>query len=124
MNETDMKLLWLASKSAGFIEIRFDPDGKPRARKPNGVGMPWNPLDCFRDALLLAIQLGLTVRIDNRNPGRPSTAVSWQKDWMGDTYTCVEFHNEDAAAATRRAITAMASYIAELESSEESDHEH
>lgn len=62
----DRELLELAAKAAGYIELRFDPDGNPRARKPNGVGGDWNPLDNLDDAKALRHTLNLSTGFDDR----------------------------------------------------------
>lgn len=63
---TDKQLLEWAAKAAGFIELRYDADGHPRARKPNGVAGPWNPIDCMVAAKNLRHTLKMTTGYDDR----------------------------------------------------------
>lgn len=103
MNSEDRELLELAAKAAGFIELRYDPDGQPRARHTNGVGGPWNPLTDDGDALRLAVKLRVDVAINSE------IEVMW---WNGDSLMYVtETPGKDLYAATRRAITRAAAEI-------------
>ncbi|BCD83606.1 hypothetical protein PSm6_00130 [Pseudomonas solani] len=109
----DIELLELAARAAGFIELRFDPDGRVRARKSSGVAEAWDPLVDDGDALRLAVRLQLTVCNEHVTAG-----VTYCVGALGDiTYPEVRSGNSEADvvpddyAATRRAIVLAAAEI-------------
>ncbi len=124
MNAKDKELLEMAARAAGYViaphvnrgicnSLVFTIEGRGN----------WNPLRDDGDALRLAVKLGLSVRIDALHPSKQSTVVTWCHEWMGDSYTIVEFHDEDRFATTRRAIVSAAAEIGKS-MTKESDHEH
>lgn len=100
---TDRELLELAAKAAG-IELRFLSGTIPFSDGPERVGQ-WNPLTDDGDALRLAVKLGMNVYTDH---GRSMAEVLCNAE--RDYESASENHDNDANAATRRAIVRVAAY--------------
>ena len=106
---TDRELLELAAKAAGikFSEIgggaRYAP--QPGIMQPY---VPWNPLTDDGDALRLAVQLRIDVRIDN------TTTLCYASNGLHQQ--ACEKHTDyaDPFRATRRAIVRAAAETAPL----------
>ncbi len=101
---TDRELLEFAAKAAGRhiawwegATPYFRPDDLPS-------GVPWRPLTDDADALRLAVKLGLHVDIADS-----SLSVYFWIDELCDSAD--EDFNDDACAATRRAIVRAAAEI-------------
>lgn len=110
--KTDRELLELAAKAAGL------PYTKPTEDYDGSLGLdvgdnpmrtrPWNPLTDDGDALRLAVGLKLRVSsVCNRGDQSVASATDMYID------ACVEGHNGDPYAATRRAIVRAAAAIGE-----------
>lgn len=107
--KTDLELLELAAKAAGFIEFTWNVE--PRARLPNGVAGYWNPLDPHTGAamqLMAAMEMTLDVGLLSATAvtGGPShSRIGWHA-------VSVELrNNETHVEMVCRAITqAAASY--------------
>lgn len=105
---TDHELLELAAKAAGFIELRYEPDGTPRARNPNGVGGVWNPLADDGDALRLTVKLNIHL-----SPyGTETGMTEWVIRDVAESFD--EDYGTDPCAAARRAIVRAAADIGRL----------
>lgn len=100
----DKELLELAAKAAG-IELGWD-DKKEPCYWSDWRGLPqkefWNPLTDDGDALRLAVKLRLEI-------GFPREYCVWSFGTNG--VVCMEDPNNDAYAATRRAIVRAAAEI-------------
>ena len=108
---TDRELLELAAKAAGIkIEPCTCSDPRfPFRRKGNLGNRPhWNPLADDGDALRLAVDLGLRIRI-KLDPFRFTEICLPNTGW----YSAPVYHNDDRYAATRRAIVRAAAEIGE-----------
>ena len=90
---TDRELLELAAKAIGFYRFH------PARRHHSGVG--WNPLADDGDALRLAVDLWIEIRVFNGQ----AHAGKQNKFW------CTEPVGDDPHAATRRAIVRAAAEI-------------
>lgn len=123
MNATDKELLEMAARAAGFIELRYDPDGEPRARKKNGVAGPWNPLECLVAAKNLRHVLKMTTGFDDRFFG-PCAYATYQTG-QGSFDSIMQSIEEAGGKrkALRRAIVRAAAEIGKS-MTKESDHEH
>lgn len=100
----DRELLEMAAKAAGIAWTEHNDEYGLVLSKAN-MGhelLIWNPLTDDGDALRLAVNLSLHVKVCRR-----STLV--EKRELGDDV--VEAHGSDANAATRRAITRAAAEI-------------
>lgn len=104
---TDRELLELAAKAAGFVPHHSYREKTNSLLWLSESGFPatWRPLDDDRDALRLAVKLGMHVHIgDDRVfvilPSAPSFAKA-----------TTELYDDDPYAATRRAIVRAAAAI-------------
>jgi len=94
------ELLKFAAKAAGGnfeLDVFFTIDGEE-----NGDHETWNPLEDNGDALMLAVKVGLDVRINHRL--KEIHIYSENGFWW-------EKQKDDALAATRRAIVCAAAEI-------------
>jgi hypothetical protein len=107
MDTTDRELLELAAKAAGYIEFTWGEVAGPRARKPNGVAGPWNPLTDDGDALRLAVQLEIRPDVGERMV----VAEWWVRPDLLKQGVEVVLVDGDKYAATRRAIVRAAAEI-------------
>ena len=103
---TDKELLELAAKAAG-IKLRWWDNGRNGFRVCNDTGsvckrLHWNPIEDDRDALRLAVKLGINVA--------PGTATNRFSVAHGCSQV-LEERKPDKYAATRRAITRAAAEI-------------
>ena len=131
---SDDELLVLAAKAAGIGPLDFDYAKReghgfyvgPRLPMPNGVLMAamytyWRPLEDDGDALRLAVKLGLAITPYPIYSKPKHSVVVKQFDHArylrgeGEDVRCeeIEVHNDDALAATRRAIVRAAAAIGE-----------
>jgi len=104
---SDRELLELAAKAAG-IKLRWWDNSRNGLRVCNDTGsvckrLHWNPIEDDRDALRLAVKLGLSVRIATK------AGFTWVNGFEGSTP-----HGNDPYAATRRAITRAAAEIGKV----------
>lgn len=95
----DRELLELAAKAAGG-ELLKTSDGYPywAAFKDTPAG-PWNPLEDDGEALRLAVQLTIHLKLCTR------TIIA---EWSNTEPDILESRGSDACAATRRAIVKSA----------------
>ena len=104
---SDRELLELAAKAAGYeVAIAYQPD-LPRCLfvRYEDKTFTWMPLIDDGDALRLAVKLGLRIDIDNGINETCWKSPNWKRG--------SELHNDDAYAATRRAIVKAAANIGE-----------
>ena len=118
--KTDRELLELAAKAAGYevwqgrghqADMLF-----MRLKKPDTTGKcsgrEWNPLTDDGDALRLAVRCKIAVNpmtVDGLNRDRHESTAGCVKRWT----SCIEMHDGDPLAATRRAIVRAAAAIGE-----------
>lgn len=95
----DIELLGSAARALGGEYKEHALGGHYLSFTPNGNGISWNPLTNDGDALRLAVDLGLHVKICRR-------MVLVEKREIGDD--CMERLVPDARSATRRAIVRAA----------------
>lgn len=114
---TDRELLELAAKAAGIKAKWKEYTNAP----PTMVGMYdepvcgidgflWNPLTDDGDALRLAVRCKIAVNpmtVDGLNRDQHESTAGCVKRWT----SCIERHDGDAFAATRRAIVRAAAEI-------------
>jgi hypothetical protein len=104
---TAVWLEWMTSQSCAVTGTKFT--------KRTGLildGGVWNPLNDDGDALRLAVKLGLSVQVINRNS---ETQAIYHVGYE------LQKHGDDPFAATRRAITRAAAAIgAEIQRQRES----
>jgi hypothetical protein len=100
---SDRELLEAAAKAAGDT---WDADSGVWVG--DGVRFDWNPLESDRDALRLAVKLGMAGMMDVYF-GQNMTAV----DFDDDSTQLTEQHGSDPYAATRRAIVRAAAALGE-----------
>jgi hypothetical protein len=110
-NKTDQEILTLAAQADGH-DVYFDElSGLTFYGDDKYSGLLWNPLHHDGDAMRLAVKLGMEVYIDNHPEGCACTEVS------SPTYsyagTTIINHDDDAYAATRRAIVLFAARTVE-----------
>jgi len=99
----DLELLMAAAKAAGLKVIL--PAAHQRGLWIEGLEDEWNPLEDDGDALRLAVKLGMNVYTDH---GRSMAEVLCNAE--RDYESASENHDNDANAATRRAIVRVAAY--------------
>jgi hypothetical protein len=98
---TDRELLELAAKAAGMAAFVTAPSWSKGFCVQDGSGggwYPWNPLTDDGDALRLAVRLQMSM----------DTALAQSMAIALDGRDCVERHEGDPYAATRRAIVRAA----------------
>lgn len=96
----DRELLLLAAKAYGVkIEVPDDVDGHFVIREKDRNGFVWNPLKSDGDALRLAVQLTIHLKLCTR------IIIA---EWSNTGEDIVEPRGKDACAATRRAIVRAA----------------
>lgn len=118
---TDRELLELAAKAAGYAytTAHFAPPGEPGDDwgMVAGVGIYWNPLVHAGQALLMAVQLGMSITPYPvyREDGRHSVIVKQRRrsDTLRESNPTevVEIYGDDPQGATRRAIVRAAAEI-------------
>jgi len=110
---SDRELLELAAKAAGMETLWDQSRGVLRARLPDsGMAFPhWNPLKDDRDALRLAVRLGLTVDAADETPDGDIYTPATRADDANGRMLLIEAHGTDPYAATRRAIVRAAAAI-------------
>jgi hypothetical protein len=107
---TDLELLKLAAKAAGF-KPRDDWAYDEAWGMKVSTGAPpyewWNPLTDDGDALRLAVALGLTIEIGEPGFGDVQAGKKdhWACQWLG---------TDDPLAAVRRAIVSAAAKIGRI----------
>jgi hypothetical protein len=101
--EADQALLERAARAIGAVRVEVvDGEGYVNLHFANGVVVhSWNPLKFSSDALDLAVRLRLEIYIHEQD----TSAMA------ADLQLANEHHGDDAGAATRRAITRVASKI-------------
>jgi len=101
--EADQGLLERAARAIGAVRVEVvDGEGYVNLHFADGVVVhSWNPLKFSGDALDLAVRLRLEIYIHEQD----TSAMA------ADLQLANEFHGDDAGAATRRAITRVASKI-------------
>jgi len=103
---TDLELLELAAKAAGYARIdflSFEFDSRANVYDERDRHDNWNPLADDGDAMRLVVKLGMAVSVEY-NYG--STSVIW-----GHSGNVRELHGGNPEAATRRAIVRAAAEI-------------
>ena len=114
MTTEEAELLWLAAKAA---KLNFGViHGLPRIRCDAGW-TPWNPIDDDRDALRLALTLGLSLEpYPLYSTEKHSVIVKRRRrsDQLRESNPteCIECYRGDPMGATRRAITRAAAACA------------
>ena len=103
ISEVDLALLERAARAIGAVRVEVvDGEGYVNLHFADGsVVRSWNSLMFSGDAFDLAVRLRLEVRIHKQD----TTAMT------ADLKLANEPHGDDAGAATRRAITRVASKI-------------
>lgn len=111
-NLTNMELLELAAKAAGYDVFEWTLDGDLKIKLPSGKEFLWNPLQDDGDALRLAVLLQLTITNEHINSG---VAYCSSFDDMDEiTYSQVSSGTDESYildedyAATRKAIVIAA----------------
>lgn len=101
--EADQALLEQAARAIGALRVEVvDGEGYINLHFADGVVVySWNPLKFSGDALDLAVRLRLEIFIHEQD-----TSAMAPNHQLAN-----EFHGDDAGAATRRAITRVASKI-------------
>jgi hypothetical protein len=101
--EADQSLLERAARAIGAVRVEVvDGAGYVNLYFADGVVVhSWNPLKFSVDALDLAVRLRLEIHIHEQD----TSAMS------ADLQLANEYHGDDAGAATRRAITRVASRL-------------
>jgi hypothetical protein len=101
IREADQALLERAARAIGAVRVEVvDGAGYVNLYFANGVVVhSWNPLKFSVDALDLAVRLRLEIYIHEQDTSAMAT----------DLQLANEHHGDDAGAATRRAITRVAS---------------
>ena len=98
---TDRELLEKAAQAAGLERLDFGDGSIVYSDPEDGHSRAWNPLRDDGDAFRLAVDRGMTVRVDLR------AGFSWVKGIEGSVP-----HGGDPRAATRRAIVRAAAALA------------
>jgi hypothetical protein len=98
---SDMRLVEKAAMVAGYGLARWSDDG--RGLLLTGVQEPWNPLDDDGDALRLAVQLEIDIRV--RSAPLKATASAPGGHWIEET-------GVDKREAVRRSIVRAAAALA------------
>lgn len=109
--KTDRELLELAAKAAG-VSFFVDSLGRCMEMHANLMPCPWNPLTDDDDALRLAVRCKIAVNpmtVDGLNRDQHESTAGCVKRWT----SCIEMHDGDPFAATRRAIVRAAAAIGE-----------
>lgn len=101
---TDRELLEAAAKAAGIELIAWTKFFDEWKFACNPCGEPWNPLTDDGDALRLAVKLNITV--SNSEQQKHACASSIKVSGI-----CLNTHNGNPYAATRRAIVRAAAEI-------------
>lgn len=107
---TDQELLFMAGKAVGLF-IEFDANGNSyeTKRKSGYLPFPWNPLLDDKDAIKLAMQLNISVLVDN---DVESVGTSFMVGQYGhNTNEQWDEHGGDRMPAMRRAIVTAAAKI-------------
>jgi hypothetical protein len=101
--EADQSLLERAARAIGAVRVEVvDGAGYVNLYFADGVVVhSWNPLKFSVDALDLAVRLRLEIYIHEQDTSAMAT----------DLQLANEHHGDDAGAATRRAITRVASKV-------------
>lgn len=108
--------LWfvMAANAAGYPIAKGDdihiPSGGIYLAGSEGQDVSWNPRDVDLDAFKLAVDLGLTIEIDDTSKPAPATLVT--KEGLG-ALACVNHHG-DRQKATRKAIWLAAVKLQEI----------
>ena len=109
--KTDRELLEMAARAAGVLFF-VDSRGRCMETHANLMPCPWNPLTDDGDALRLAVRCKIAVNpmtVDGLNRDRNESTAGCVKRWT----SCIEMHDGDPYAATRRAIVRAAAAIGE-----------
>ena len=110
MTPSDRELLALAAKAAGIEWPQCITDAQMQIEGAR----QWNPLRNDGDALRLAVKLNLKIEIDSHKGVYPSTHILsfTRPDSINPLHVGItETHEDDAFAATRRAIVRAAAEI-------------
>jgi hypothetical protein len=109
---TDRELLELAAKAARYEGWTYhEGDNGMRSPARDGRGHAyWSPLTDDGDALRLAVRLGMEVYVDNHPRGCACTEAESHTHKVPPCRSVVN-HEDDAYAATRRAIVVCAAEI-------------
>jgi hypothetical protein len=108
MSPSDIAMLERAAKAAGYIEFTCRDGIGPRARLPNGVAGPWNPLDDDGDAMRLALAIAERLSRTGR-----VLCLSIGMGRSGCEFNFID--GPDQGANTRRAIVVAAATMAPKE---------
>jgi len=113
---SDRELLELAAKAAG-IKLRWWDNSRNGLRVCNDTGsvckrLHWNPIEDDRDALRLAVKLGIDIEVNHESKTASTRWLNKKGNPASVTdYLTVYFGDGDPYAATRRAITRAAAEI-------------
>ena len=111
--KTDRELLELAAKAAGIVGVWHERGQCIHVTDCEGMSdIWWRPLTDDGDALRLAVRCKIAVNpmtVDGLNRDRHESTAGCVKRWT----SCIEMHDGDPLAATRRAIVRAAAAIGE-----------